>query len=137
MTTTFAAHETVPGGWYLNPMRLAIVAVPEGGGRLPAGAGSWRRVSALAAFALAPIVGALYVLALPVGVIALLAAALAAPTLRLLRGGTGELAATLTPGWTPGEAHLTGRRSHAAPASFAPDARLDALAREIAARRGS
>jgi hypothetical protein len=136
MTTRFAGHDTVPGGWYLNPLRLAIVAVPRGGGRLPEGEGSWRRVSALTAFALAPVLGALFVVALPVGVVALLAAALAAPTLRLLRGGTGDLAATLTPGWAPGEVHLTGRRAHAIPARFAPDARLDALAREIAARRG-
>ncbi|NTV81258.1 MAG: hypothetical protein HGA24_07535, partial [Candidatus Aminicenantes bacterium] len=92
MTTTFAGNEAVPGGWYLNPLRLAIVAVPEGGGRLPDGAGSWRRVSALAAFALAPVLGALFVVALPIGVIAMLAAALAAPTLRLLRGTTGDLA---------------------------------------------
>ena len=135
MTTTHAGNEAVRGGWYVNARRLTIVPVPDAGGRLPAGEGTWRRVSAPVALALVPVVGAIFVLALPVGVLALVAAALAAPVLRLLRSGTGDLAATITPGWAPGEVHLTGRHAHVAGAGFAPDARLDALAREIAARR--
>jgi hypothetical protein len=50
-----------------------------------------------------------------------------------------DLAATVTPGWAPGAAHFTGKRSEEKAAEEAPsqEAKLDELAREIDAKRRS
>jgi hypothetical protein len=50
-----------------------------------------------------------------------------------------DLAATVTPGWAPGAAHFTGKRSEEKAAEEAPsqEAMLDELAREIDAKRKS
>jgi len=133
--TTYASESAVPGGYYLNALRWTLVPVAKDGDRLPAGPGSWRRVSVIAALLLVPILGATFLMALPVIGFVLAAGALATPALRLLRGGTSDLAATLTPGWTPGEAHLTGRGRAGNGVVVAAAPRLEALAREIEARR--
>ena len=133
--TTYASESAVPGGYYLNARRWAVVPVANDGDRLPAGPGTWRRVSVLAALALVPVLGFTFLMALPIIGFVIAATALTTPVLRLLRGGTSDLAATLTPGWTPGEAHLTGREGKGNGGAVAGDARLDALARDILARR--
>lgn len=135
MTTTYASESAVRSGYYLNARRWAVVPVASDGERLPAGPGTWRKVNPVVALALVPILGATFLMALPVIGFVLAAGALATPALRLLRGGTTDLAATLTPGWTPGEAHLTGRDGAVGGGLMVADARLDALAREIEARR--
>lgn len=135
MTTTYESETRVPGGYYLNARRWTVVPVTNDGDRLPAGPGRWRRVNTAVALLLVPVLGVTFLMALPIIGLAVGASALVTPALRLLRGGTGDLAATLTPGWTPGEAHLTGRGG-AGGLRFCPvDERLDALAREIEARR--
>jgi hypothetical protein len=136
--TSFQSGAAVGSGYYFNPIRWHVAPVSRDGESLPAGAGHWWKVPTLAALALVPILGATFLMALPVIGFVVLAQALAAPVLRTFRAGASDLAATVSPGWQPGEAHLTGKEQGAAERSAPPataDARLDALEREIAARR--
>jgi hypothetical protein len=57
----------------------------------------------------------------------------------MFRGSATELAATMTPGWQPGEAHFTGKSPENAGVEekgpIAKDAQLDALEKEIEQKR--
>ena len=59
--------------------------------------------------------------------------------MRAFRSSAQDLAATVSPGWQPGEAHFTGTRAEEAGAGAqepaARDEALDALEREIERRR--
>ena len=65
--------------------------------------------------------------------------AVAAPVVKAFRTSATDLAATVTPGWQPGEAHFTGKPSeHAGVEEKGPSASrdaLEALAAEIERRR--
>ena len=80
-----------------------------------------------------PVLGALFLVFLPLIGFALFAWAL----FRKLTGGVREtaadLAATVSPGWTPGEAHLTGKPGERA-AAASPE--LRELEDEVARKRG-
>jgi hypothetical protein len=135
--TTFESGAAVQGGYYFNPIRWHVAPVAKDGEQLPAGAGHWWKVPTVVALALVPILGATFLMALPVIGFVVLAQALLAPVLRTFRSGATDLAATVSPGWQPGEAHLTGKQGAAEGAEppASADAKLDALEREIAARR--
>jgi hypothetical protein len=133
--TTYESGAAVPGGFYFNPSRWTIEAAAHDGARLPAGTGRWMRLPALAALALAPILGAAFLMSLPLIGFVLAARALAVAAARRLGGSATALAATVSPGWSPGEAHLTGRRGGADEEPSEVDARLDELERVIAERR--
>jgi hypothetical protein len=70
---------------------------------------------------------------------ALVAYALARKVAALVGGGAADFATTLTPGWRPGEAHLTGKPGEAdkdLPHEHgAGDQALEALRKEIAEKR--
>ena len=60
------------------------------------------------------------------------------PVVRAFRSSAQDLAATVSPGWQPGEAHFTGTPTEDAAGAQGPAARdeaLDALEREIERRR--
>jgi hypothetical protein len=134
--TTFESGAAVQGGYYFNPIRWHVAPVARDGEQLPAGGGTWWKVPTVVALAVVPLLGATFLMALPVIGFAVLLQALAAPVLRSVRAGATGLAATVSPGWQPGEAHLTGRDARAAERGpSATDLRLDALEREIAERR--
>ena len=117
-------------GYYLDTSRWTIAPVEVDGGSLPAG--SWRRIPTLVALLATPVLGLAFVIALPFIGFALTLRAALSPAAALAAGSAGELAATMHPGFTPGEAHLTGRDG--AGASDADDA-LDALEGEIDEKR--
>jgi hypothetical protein len=136
--TTFESGAAVQGGYYFNPIRWHVAPVAKDGEKLPAGAGHWWKVPTLVALALVPLLGATFLMALPVIGFVVFAQALAVPVLRTFRSSATDLAATVSPGWQPGEAHLTGKEQGAAEGTQPPasaDAKLDALEREIAAKR--
>jgi hypothetical protein len=137
----YAGGTKAPGGYYWNVRRLVLTQVPEEGGILPGGASEhYRGISWVAALVLAPILGGLFVVLLPfVGF-----AMLGHYAWRRIVGGAREsardLAATVTPGWRPGEAHLTGRPGVPPPegevaAGGAGEEALREVSDEIAARR--
>lgn len=65
MTSAIHGGAAVHGGYYFNASRWAIEVVEHDGARLPEGAGGWRRIPAAAALALTPVLGAMFLVALP------------------------------------------------------------------------
>ncbi len=138
MATTYESGSAVPGGYYLNLTEWAVTPVENDGGRLPAGKGQWRPIPTVAALALVPILGATFLRFLPVIGFALLFQAIIAKVGGFFHTSATELAATMSPGWQPGEAHFTGKSpENAGTEEKGPiaDARLDALEKEIAEKR--
>ncbi len=100
----------VKGGYYWNMRSWSVVDVPKEGGLLPGGAETrYLAVPWPLLLVLLPVMGGLFVVFLPLIGFALTIHALAARLAGGLRKSTGDLAATVHPGWTPGEAHLTGK----------------------------
>ncbi len=140
MATTYESGSAVLSGYYLNPTAWSVTPVAHDGDRLPSGRGRWLRVPTAAALAVVPVLGAAFLLFLPlVGFIVTLHA-IASLVVRAAHGSATELAATVSPGWLAGEAHFTGKSpENAGVEEKGPIARADALeelAREIARRRG-
>jgi hypothetical protein len=136
MAKTFESGAAVTSGYYLDTARWSVHPVARDGERLPAGRGTWRRIPTVAAIALTPVLGLVFLMALPVIGFVLAAQAAVRPVLRIFRASAADLAATVQPGWAPGETHLTGKRGEeeAAKAPQAPEA-LDAIEKEIAGKR--
>jgi hypothetical protein len=139
--TTFEGGTAVKNGYYLNLSRWAIEPVAKDGERLPQGKGEWIAIPTVAAIVLAPILGATFLMFLPVIGFVLSLQALAAPVTRMFRSSAADLAATVSPGWQPGEAHFTGKSPEEGRGEVegptAQDERLDELEREIERRRRS
>jgi hypothetical protein len=138
MTKHTAGSHAKPG-YYLNLSSWSIHGVAEEGERLPGEPGqSWVAIPTTAALMLAPILGLAFVVFLPFIGFVLVAQAALRPALKAFRHEAGELAATMSPGWRPGEAHLTGKREEegkAAEGQGPPKGDLEKLAKEIEARR--
>jgi hypothetical protein len=132
-----------PGGIYWNARRLTMVSVPAEGGALPGDAGDrYRSVHWAVALLVAPVLGGLYVVILPFIGFGMLAAYAWRRAAGGARQGASELAATMAPGWRPGEAHLTGRPGAPAAegevaAGGAGEEALRHVADEIAHRRAA
>jgi hypothetical protein len=138
MATTYQSGTAVPGGYYLNLKEWAIAPVSRDGEALPAGKGEWRPIPTVAALALVPILGATFLMFLPFAGFALLFEAIIARAGAFFRSSATDLAATMSPGWQPGEAHLTGKSpENAGVEEKGPiaDEKLDALGEEIAQKR--
>jgi hypothetical protein len=139
MATTYESGSAVLSGYYFNAAGWHVEPVAHDGDRLPAGPGSWLRVPTAAALLLVPILGATFLLFLPLVGFVVTLQALASQVVKVMGTPATELAATLSAGWQPGEAHFTGKRSeYAGVEEKGPTARgdaLDALAAEIERRR--
>jgi hypothetical protein len=139
MATTFKSGSAVKSGYYFNARRWHVQPVEKDGERLPEGNGEWMKVATPVALLLVPILGAAFLMFLPLIGFALALQAAATPVLRMFHHGATELASTVQPGWVAGEAHLTGKPGEKAPADgkapAAQDAKLDALAKEIEEKR--
>jgi hypothetical protein len=142
MATTNGTGSGIRSGYYLNTARWHLEPVASDGATLPAGPGRWIRIPTAAAIALVPILGAAFVVFLPVIGIVLTLRAIAGEMVKALHGPAAELAATVSPGgFATGEAHFTGKRpENAGVEEKGPAARseaLEALAREIERRRNT
>jgi hypothetical protein len=141
MATTYESGSAVLNGYYLNASAWSVTPVAHDGDRLPSGHGRWMRIPTAAALALVPILGATFLVFLPLIGFAVTLHALASLVVNAIHGSATELAATVNPGWVPGEAHFTGKAAGNAgveekgPISSC-DA-LEALAVEIARRRST
>lgn len=135
---TYESGSAVRSGYYLNAARWRVEPVAEGG-RLPGGQGRWMRVPTALALLLVPILGATFIVFLPLVGFALVLKAMAAHFSRTFHMQATELAATVSPGWQPGEAHFTGTRVEGAGVERGRHAEredaLAALALEIERRR--
>ncbi len=139
--TNFKGGIAVSSGYYLNLSRWAIEPVSRDGGRLPQGKGEWIAIPTAAALALTPILGATFLMFMPLIGFLLFLQTLTSPVVRMFQSSAADLAATVSPGWQPGEAYFTGTSPEGARVEekgpIAQDERLDALAREIEQRRRS
>lgn len=109
--TKLHAGTRVKKGYYFNMKSWSLQPMSADGEALPGAAGeTYFHVPLLAAFVLAPLMGAAFLMFLPfIGFYLAISAALR-PVASLFHRSATEIAATVQPGWLPGEAHLTGRR---------------------------
>lgn len=136
---TYVGGAQVRSGYYLDASKLAFANVEKDGGTLPGGAEArWTRVPVALVVAAAPVLGGLLVVTLPLVGFGVAAYAIGRKLSSRARAGAQEIAATVAPGWAPGEAHLTGEppEEDAAKAPPAKDEHVERLEKEIGERRG-
>ncbi len=97
MTEHFQGGSAVPGGYYLNAARWAVVPVAQDGDRLPPGPGRWRRVPMPVAVALVPILGVTFLMFMPVAGFLVLGGFLAGKVRSLFAGAPKPAAAAPPP----------------------------------------
>ncbi len=137
--TALDAGTRVRKGYYFSAKSWTLHPMPNDGEALPGAPGEkYVHIPLLLAFAVAPIMGAAFLMFLPfVGFYLAISAALR-PVTRGFRRSAEEVAATLAPGWVPGEAHLTGKRAEDKSVEEKGPPAEDALSgveREVAKRR--
>jgi hypothetical protein len=136
----FNGGSRVPGGYYWNPRHWSVTPVEKDGEKLP-GTSSDRylRVHWLVALLLAPLLGGLFVVFLPFIGFAMFFHWVFLKVTGSAREGARDLAATVNPGWRPGEVHMTGRamdvKHDELPAGGAGEKALEDVAAEVARRR--
>ena len=137
--TTYQSGSAVRSGYYFNAARWHVEPIAEDGGKLPDAHGSWMKVPTVVALMLVPILGATFLMFLPLIGFIMLFRAIGASFVRVFTASATDLAATMSPGWQPGEAHFTGKSPENAGVEekgpTARDARLDALEKELAEKR--
>jgi hypothetical protein len=138
----FSGGSSVPGGYYWNPRHWSVTPVERDGGRLPGPSSDrYLRIHWLTAFLLAPLLGGLFVVFLPFIGFAMFFQWAFQKVAGSAREGARDLAATVTPGWRPGEAHMTGRaldgKHEELPAGGAGEKALEDVAAEVARKRAA
>jgi len=132
--TTFESNAAVKSGYYFNPITMNIVPVERDGGRLPNENGKWLAIPTVLALALTPVLGALFLMFLPMIGFVLCAEAAGKKIAGVFATSAGDLVA---PGYAPGMAHLTGKEASEAKkdgeAKAAPE--LEKLEKEIEEKR--
>ena len=137
---TYAGNQRVERGYYLDRKSFKFAHVTQDGGQLPGGAETrFVQLPVAVVVAAAPVLGGLFVVALPFIGFGLTAYAIGRALSGGARVGAREIAATVAPPLVPGQAHLAGKPgeegAEKAGAEAAKDARIDELEREIAGKR--
>ena len=135
--TTIEAGTQVKKGYYFNVKSWTLEPMANDGTALPGAKGEkYFHVPLLLAFAVAPIMGAAFLMFLPFIGFYLALSAVLRPATRLFTSSATELAATMSPGWAPGVAHLAGKAPEAKEGE-APPAKdgLEGVAAEVGQRR--
>jgi hypothetical protein len=139
MANTYESGSAVRSGYYFNTAQWHIEPIASDGAKLPGGPGGWIRIPTIAALLLVPILGATFLMFLPLIGFVVTLQKITSPLVGAFRTSAADLAVTMSPGWQPGEAHFTGRRLENAGVEekgpIAGGDALDALAREIERRR--
>jgi hypothetical protein len=131
--TKFESNASVKAGYYFNPVTMNVVPVARDGERLPNEKGSWLAIPTVVALALTPLLGAAFLMFLPMIGFVLFAEASG----RKLAGAFSTSAGTIVaPGYAPGMAHLTGKAGEEkkeGEAKGTPE--MEKLAKEIEEKR--
>jgi hypothetical protein len=99
--------ELTKHGFYWNPRTWQVTLIERQGGVLPGQATErYARVPVLGMLFLAPIMGAAYVMFLPVIGFAMVLDFLGRRAFRAAKSGTVAMASVVSPRWRPGEAYL-------------------------------
>ncbi len=134
----------VSGGYYWNPRKWEVEVVPSEGARLKGAEGtSYVKLPFPLLFVVVPLLGALFLIFLPLIGFALFGYAIVKKVSAMMKQGATELASTVTPGgFATGEAHFTGKpgeeKEPAEKEEGEPSAQavIDHLAKEIEERKG-
>ena len=136
--TTIEAGTQVKKGYYFNVKSWTLEPMANDGAALPGAKGEkYFHVPLLLAFVVAPIMGAAFLMFLPFIGFYLALSAMVRPVTRLFTSSATELAATMSPGWAPGVAHLAGKAPEAKEGEQAPATKdgLEGVAAEVSQRR--
>ena len=135
--TTISGGSAVQGGYYLSKSNWEIFPIARDGQTLPGPASEhYVKVPTAAAFTILPVLGGLMVVFLPFIGLYLTAKTAVAGVTGMFSRSAQDLAATVTPGWAPGAAHLTGKATkEEAGESKAGEQALEELAKEIEEKR--
>jgi hypothetical protein len=131
----------VKAGFYWRRSQWEIVPLSGAGGVLPGGPEeTYHRIPVLVMLAVAPIMGALFVVFLPFIGFAMMLQYLAQSAVQATRHAAGELAATIGPSWRPGEAFFFGRHKKGATkdekgADAKVEQKLDEIEKEIESKK--
>ncbi len=125
----------VQGGYYLSKSNWEVFPIARDGERLPGPASEhYVKIPTAAAFVVVPALGGLMVLFLPFIGLYMTVTAAAAKVSGMFRSSAQDLAATVTPGWAPGAAHLTGKKAEEKKEGEG-EAALGELAKELDEKR--
>ena len=134
--TTINGGSSVKSGYYLSKSAWEIFPIARDGERLPGDVSEhYVKLPMAAVFLVMPVLGGLMVVFLPFIGLALTAQAAAKPLANMFHRSARDLAVTVSPGWQPGEAHFTGKRTENESAPASKDADLDKLQAEIDSKR--
>jgi hypothetical protein len=127
----------VGGGYYWNASNWEVEVVPNEGGRLKGDSEArYVKVPFPALFLIVPVLGALFLMFLPMIGFGLLAYAMAKRLASAFTHGATELAAVVQPGsFATGSAYFTGKAHEKKDGAAAASSKLDELEREIAERK--
>jgi hypothetical protein len=126
----------VGGGYYWNPRTWEMHAVGAEGGTLPGSERAhYARIPFPLLFVVVPILGALFLVFLPVVGFALLGSALVKRVVGGVAAGAEDLAANVTPGWAPGAAHLAGKEGEKKEGEEKAAPGIEKLQKEIEEKR--
>ncbi len=135
---TINGGSAVQGGYYLSKSNWEIFPIEKDGQKLP-GASSehFVKLNTAAALMLMPVLGGLMVVFLPFIGLYLTAKTAVGGVTGAFNRSAKDLAATITPGWAPGAAHMTGKATEekAAEGEKVEDAKLAQLAKEVDEKR--
>ena len=135
---TMNGGSAVQGGYYLSKSNWEIVPVEKDGQKLPGPSSEhYVKLNTAAALGLMPVLGGLMVVFLPfIGLYLAGKTAVGAAT-GVFHRSAQDLAATVTPGWAPGAAHMTGKATDAkkAEGEKVEDPKLAELAKEVEEKR--
>ena len=139
MTKLNAGMKASSGYWF-STRSWTMHPVSKDGEALPGAAGEiYVRIPLLLAFIVAPLMGAAFLMFLPFIGFYLAFSAVLRPVIKVFRRSANELADTVSPGWAPGEAHLTGKRAEGESVEEkgppAAESELSKVAHEVEARR--
>ena len=136
--TTINGGNAVQGGYYVSKSAWEIFPIEKDGQKLP-GASSehFVKLNTAAALMLMPVLGGLMVVFLPFIGLYLTAKTAVGGVTGAFNRSAKDLAATITPGWAPGAAHMTGKATEekAAEGEKVEDAKLAQLAKEVDEKR--
>ena len=136
---TINGGSAVQGGYYLSKSNWEIFPIEKDGQKLPGAASEhYVKLNTAAALLIMPVLGGLMVVFLPFIGLYLAAKTAVGGVTGAFNRSAQDLAATITPGWAPGAAHLTGKATEKkAEEAKAEDAKLAELAKEVEEKRNA
>jgi hypothetical protein len=133
--TKYTGGSKVAAGYYWNPGRWSVEVVPPEGGHLPgAASANYVKVPFPLLLLIVPVLGALFLIFLPLIGFGLFGYAIVRRVSGGVKESAKELASTVSPGWTPGEAHPTGKPGEEKAGEKATPG-IEKLEKEIEARK--